>query len=339
MPDWIPPSTIIPSREQARKMVEKIEERRLPTVYTDGSGISGKIGASFVLPSGSEGRYLGTENEYTVYSAELCGIYEALRAISYTYTGIPNQSSKVLHIFTDNQAAIQAVQDPASHIRSGQIIIKGIIQCLDFLRGKGTRVVVHWIPAHEGFPGNEQADQEAKKATGWRLQDGKEVDTSNTGPKAYHTGYQLTVKVKRAIKQYYLSQWQCQWSQADHGADLRRICPTPTKKILTVHRGASRWQSSLITQLRTGKIGLASFLHSQNVPGVRDGKCSLCKREDQTVGHVLLRCPAVQAQRNQMWRDINKLDHWNRPLLPVLLTRYAKQAAKFIQDTRLIRQY
>ena len=225
-------------------MVEKIEERRPPTVYTDGSSILGKIGASFVLPSGSEGRYLGTENEYTVYSAELCGIYEALRAISYTYTGIPNQSSKVLHIFTDNQAAIQVVQDPASHIRSGQIIIKGIIQCLDFLREKGTRVVVHWIPAHEGFPGNEQADQEAKQATGWRLQDGIEVDTSNPGPKAYHTGYQLTVKVKRAIKQYYLSQWQCQWSQADHGADLRRICPTPTKKILTVHRGASRWQSS-----------------------------------------------------------------------------------------------
>ena len=142
MPDWIPPLIAIRSREQARKMVEKIERKGIPTAYTDGSGISGKIGASFVLPSGSEGRYLGTEEEYTVYSAELCGICEALRAISYTIT-ITDQSPKIFHMFTDNQAAIQAVQDPASHIQSGQIILDGIVQCLDFLRGKGIQVIIH----------------------------------------------------------------------------------------------------------------------------------------------------------------------------------------------------
>ena len=188
--------------------MEKIEGRGLPTVYTDGSGISGKIGASFVLTSGSEGRYVGTEKEYTVYSAELCGICETLRVISNTLLDTPHQTSRIYHIFTDNQAAIQAVRDPASHIRSGQIIIDGFVQCLNFLRVRGTRVIIHWIPAHEGFPGNEQADQEAKKATGWRLQNGKGVDTSDIDPKAYHSGYQLTVKMKQAIKQHYQRQWQ-----------------------------------------------------------------------------------------------------------------------------------
>ena len=89
-----------------------------------------------MLPSGSEGRYLETENEYKVYSAELCGIYEALRAISYTYTGIPNQSSKVLHVFTENQAAIQALQDPAAI--SGQVrsLLKGSFNVSTFSKGK-----------------------------------------------------------------------------------------------------------------------------------------------------------------------------------------------------------
>ena len=147
------------------------------------------------------------------------------------------------------------------------------------------------------------------------------------------------VKAKQAIKQHYQRQWQHKWSRTDHGADLRRICPTPTKEILTVHQGASRYQSSVITQLRIGKIGLASFLYSQKVPGIESGVCTLCKREDQIVGHVLLRYPALQGRRNQMWKAIDKSDHWNRPSLPLLLTWYAKQAAKFIQDTRLIRQY
>ena len=142
MPDWIPSSIAIRSQEQARKIVEKIEKKRIPTAYTDGSGISGKIRASFVLLLGSEGRYLETEEEYTVYSAELCGICETLRAIFYTTT-ITDQSPKIFHMFTDNQAAIQAVQDPASHIQSGQIILDRIVQCLDFLWGKEIQVIIH----------------------------------------------------------------------------------------------------------------------------------------------------------------------------------------------------
>ena len=106
MPDWVPPSTIIQSREQVQKIVEKIEGRRLPTIYTDGSGILGKIEASFVLSSRSKSRYLRTEKKYTVYSAELCRIYKALKIISNISINTPNQSPQIFHLFTDNQAAI-----------------------------------------------------------------------------------------------------------------------------------------------------------------------------------------------------------------------------------------
>ena len=335
MPDWLPPSTSIQSREQTRKTVEKLEGKKLSTCYTDGSGIAGKIGAACVLMSQSFGSYLGTDDDYTVYAAELTGIFEALSTI-YSRTNVGPQT---WHIFTDNQAAIQTIKDPGSRVRSGQIIVQGIVQKLDALRWRGAKVIFYWIPAHEGFPGNEIADQEAKKATGWRLQDGKGVNTSDTAKEAYYSGLRLITKVRYAIKRHYQQDWAKQWAEAKHGSDLRRICSAPTKEVISIRQGATRVQSSLITQLRTGKIGLASFLFSRKVPGIESAQCPLCKREDQTVGHVLLRCPILQKRRNEMWKAIDKSDHWNRPSLEVLLTRYAKQAAKFIQDTRLLRQY
>ena len=335
MPDWIPPPISLQTRVDARKTIENAENKKLPTCYTDGSGIAGRIGSACVLMSQSFGSYLGTDDDYTVYAAELMGIFEALNTMYYRTMLGP----LTYYVFTDNQATIQTIRDPGSRVRSGQFIVQGIIDSIDALRGKGIRVIFCWVPAHEGFPGNEAADEGAKKATGWRLQNGRGVMTADTAKKAYYAGYRLTSKVKYAIKQYYQQKWADQWREAKHGSELRRICPAPTKNNIHIHQKATRKQSSLIVQLRTGKIGLASFLYSRNVPGIDSAKCMLCKREDQTVGHVLLRCPVLQSQRNHMWKQIQKSDHWNRPLLEELLTRYAKQAANFIQDTRLLGQY
>jgi ribonuclease HI len=46
-------------------------------------------------------------------------------------------------------------------------MVKGIIETLKKMQG---RVTFHWIAAHSGIPGNEEADRLVKEATGPRLE-------------------------------------------------------------------------------------------------------------------------------------------------------------------------
>jgi ribonuclease HI len=82
---------------------------------------------------------------------------------------IDGRSDRPIQIYTDNQAAITSIFNTVN--QSGQFIILRIIQQLPRLlttTGERRQVSVHWIPAHEGVPGNEAADLLAKEATGWR---------------------------------------------------------------------------------------------------------------------------------------------------------------------------
>ena len=132
-------------------------------IYTDGSGANNKVGAAAVSPDidSTFSIYLGASDWYTVYSTELHGILQALAMV------VVHQARHRLNriiINTDNQASIQAIGDPGKH--SGQIYVIQAVQFIDSLRDLGVTIELHWIPAHVGIDGNEQADKEAKKATG-----------------------------------------------------------------------------------------------------------------------------------------------------------------------------
>ena len=78
------------------------------------------------------------------------------------------------------------------------------------------------------------------------------------------------------------------------------------KRALRLHSGLLKAQSSLLTQIRTGKIGLAAFLHKRRVPGFESPAC-VCGWQWETAKHVVLYCPRFTRER-QALRQTTTLD-------------------------------
>jgi ribonuclease HI len=337
-PYWTPPDvTIDESAEQAIAEHDIIaaHSQTAVAVYTDGSGINGKVGAAAVCPQYLDARatYMGEQSETTVYAAELQGIFLALVII------IRHRICRAV-VFTDNQAALRAIQNPGR--RSGQYLVDVVIAALDKAREDGLTISFRWIPSHCGVEGNELADKAAKEATGWRQVRGhrgrvKEVMTTATAPRPVQQRL-LRSAVETRIRQAANSQWEQDWQTSPHGRAAYELTPGPTKQVLRIYRGLPRPLSTVIVQMRTGKIGLRYYLYQRGVPDIQDGVCH-CGRATQTVRHVLLACPLFRDLRQQYLTkpggglgggDVKTI--LNSPKLAV-------RAAKFMLQTGLLGQF
>ena len=69
--------------------------------------------------------------------------------------------------------------------------------------------------------------------------------------------------------------------------------------ILDLHKGLHKSQSSVLIQLRSGKTGLAGFLHHRKVPGFDSPRCER-GYHCETALHTLLHCPRYTDQRQAL---------------------------------------
>lgn len=89
-----------------------------------------------------------------------------------------------------------------------------------------------------------------------------------------------------------LKEWKARWKKAT--ADRRKTAASldPTwsgKRIDKRHKELTKAQSSLLTQARTGHIGLNACLAQRRVPGV--GPACQCGADAKTFDHIVLDCP------------------------------------------------
>ena len=218
-----------------------------------------------------------------------------------------------VRIFVDNQSAIQSAGNP----RAGpcQFLLSRILELHARLSNP---LSLHWISAHVGVPGNEEAD-EAKIAAKSKSVN-QIIELSN-----------LIAPIFAEFKRMANDKWNKRWTIQKHEVYLRRIQPSRDLKSMSKFKGLSRVTAAILIQVRTGKIGLNDFLFSAGQ--AETDRCSCRGRPRQTAEHVLTTCLRwADLREDELWQGTGNQDM--RTFLREPAT--AKRAAIFMTKTGLL---
>lgn len=102
----------------------------------------------------------------------------------------------------------------------------------------------------------------------------------------------------KSVNRKVYQAWEDRWKET-RGSRAEILELPPDKKRLTLHKSLHKAESSILTQILTGKIGLAAFLYRRKVPGVESPNCA-CGWAEESPKHVLLHCPRYADRRRQL---------------------------------------
>ena len=239
--------------------------------YTDGSAFKATInagyGAVINFPDGDKKEVFNSSGSFcSNYIAEQHAITNAVDHINFHFDTNPLAITDVI-IFTDSLSTLDALENGTDTSKD----ITHLSWSLHNLISKHQkRVVLQWIPAHTGIPGNERADALAKKGANLPQPD---------KPVTYSTCCQM---IKSNMKEDWLNSWTT-------GNTGRPMYNHMTKPLLEDPiNELRRADQCLIFQLRTQHVALNQHL---NRIGVKpSAACPLCDYPSETVEHLLFYC-------------------------------------------------
>ena len=200
------------------------------------------------------------------YIAEQQAITNAADHINFHFSTNPSSVTDIV-IFTDSLSTIEALESGSDTSKDFTHLTWSLH---NLISRHNTRVVLQWIPAHTGIPGNERADSLAKQGASLPQPD---------VPVAYSTCRQM-------IKSNSKEEWLNSWASGMTGRVMYRHMTKPLlKDPLNVLR---RGDQALIFQMRSQHVPLNYHL---NRIGVQESAaCPLCDYPQETVEHHLFYC-------------------------------------------------
>lgn len=263
----------IPSREEwADKDVQKADNSI--TIFTDGSLKENRAGFGVF----SEELQLEISRPLgelaTVFQSEVLAIAEALEMC--LDIGV---SGKKITICSDSRAALGAMEKCT--VQSGLVKeTKALYNAV----AKNNDILLEWVPGHSGVPGNEKADELARRGSEMKM----------CGPEP---GVPLSVsRIKGRIHEMVMAESQKHW-KGTPGMRHSKACLSNakdkwTRELLALSRTGAR----SVTALLTGHGPFRKHLVKLGVD-LTSTLCRFCEEEDESGWHILQECPAIWRQR------------------------------------------
>ena len=270
--------------------------------YTDGSLADGKVGAGCVLKRPDQdfkkfNCHLGSSDDYSVYEAELVGLYVALMVAEQLLSSTPTESHPPsILIHTDSQSVLSAIVHFQTS-KAAQYIIRRIINLLNKLkRLYGRDTFLTWIPGHMDVEGNELADKEANKGR---------TDTDENRLSIDFTLRPALSAFRRRLREQHTALLR---------VDARRL-PGPTSKDAERAMGkmSSVQAAKMLNKLPRGARSVATQIRSGHFPTAKSyryrfnlsnsPRCSVCNEVDSTT-HRIFWCRKFKDARLKLRRKI-----------------------------------
>jgi hypothetical protein len=274
-------------KEKTIDKINRIANDRHRIIYAAAMENKKQLGAGVVElnhrneATRSQRTSIGNKSTWSNHLAQLIAISKAVEAIE---TISNEENSIAFTIVSDSRTALQTVANMPN--KSGQQIVKKILDKIKELHEQGIRVSLLLAPKGSHILGTDLAKDVAKEAA---------------GPDEQHTFRRPLTTQKKHNKDRMLLEWRQDWQSAKNTKHLRRIDKNlPSKHTLRLYGSRQRNRAYILHQLRTGQSWLAE--HGK-IRGFReDDKCECGARE--TVVHVLVDCPHLQQLRQELRRKI-----------------------------------
>jgi ribonuclease HI len=248
-------------------------------IYTDGSKIDGRVGASLSIWTG------GAETKAVkLCLAAYCTVYQAeLLAIHRATCEILKRGDASFGICSDSRSALETVVSQGSHHRLAFEARENIRRALE----QGKDVSLFWIKAHAGLPGNERADQLAKEAASLS----RRKSDYDLCPVSF---------AKRHIRADTLCEWDRRYTSGTTASVTKMFFPD----VFTAYRLSRKIRAiGVLTQVLTGHGGFAQYLNRFKC---RASSSCICDPEcEETVPHILFVCPANESDRYEYERKMD----------------------------------